>query len=320
MTIPIIFAHYGLSDYLHRTLKCASLTNPAANRYFIGDESNMTLAENFGWRAINGAQLKSSLRAEFVDHFQPIYGPNFEVGKNGGDWLRYVSERWFMVEALAKSESIDRFWFFDTDTMILENLSSFAGQLQERGVSHTKQCNNYGLSGYVTAGVATAFCEFMVSIFRDEDKRGQLDWWRNRIATVEPEAAFTEMASFDWFEKDRKIFGPHLEAQFDGWWFDDVICQDDGFETARMNFVGRPIKRVEFDGQRFYGRRGDKEVRFATLNCSWVPMTVFDFLLRCVEQRSEGKPLRQSLANKWFGVQHFVKASGYRVLKRAGII
>lgn len=318
--LPIIFTHYGVSDYLWRTLKCATVTNPAAERIFIGNSTNRHIAMKCGWRFVDGDKITSGLRRDFLKHFQPIAGPLHTNEKNGRSWLRYVTERWFIIEAFASSEGLPDFWHFNSDTMILEDLSPFAEELARRGVSHTTQSNECAMNGYVTTKAATDFCRFLVSIYRDADKQEELQGWKDRLNTIEPTGGFTEMVSYLWFARDMNCAGPHLESAFDGWWFDDCICQDDGFEMARMNFVGRFIKRIDFDGYGFYGTRGGERRRFATLNCSWVNVTLSSFFLRCVERRAMGLRGEKSVATEWLGLSHFVKAGGRRVLLGAGII
>jgi hypothetical protein len=318
--LPIIFTHYGFSDYLRETLKCATVTNPAAERILIGDALNKDVAEEFGWTHVDGDALPSELRTAFLQYFEPIAGPLLTTVKNGRDWLRYVSERWFIVEAFCQARKIERFWHFDSDTMIVEDIGQFEGFFAEAGITHTMQCNENGMNGYVTLEAASEFCKFMVSIYRDEDKKEELQGWRERFRTIEKGGGFTEMLAYSWFARDKNYHGPHLESLFDGWWFDDCICQDDGFETARMNFVGRFIKRINFDGHAFWGRRDSQPRRFATVNCSWVHETVFKFLLECVEQRASGKYRARSLANEWFGFRHFIKAGGRSALLASGVI
>jgi hypothetical protein len=103
--------------------------------------------------------------------------------------------------------------------------------------------------------------------------------------------------------------GCHLEQAIDGWWFDDCICQDDDFEMRRLGCFGKLIKRVHFDGSRFYGHRLGVRVDFAAINCSWVPTEVFDWLLARVRRRALGPalPVSEELAQVHLGMLDEVK-------------
>ncbi len=313
MRLPIIFSHYEVSDYLFQTLQCATLTNSSSRRVLLGDRSNRSLAEDAGWEHVDEDKIRSALRSDFLEHFQEISGKDHQNFKNGSSWLRYVSERWFIVEGFCRQNGIDRFWHFDSDTMIVEDLSKIENKLVSMNITHTTQSFGCALSGYITIDMLTEYCRFMVSIYRDEDKAPFRKSERDRVDRLEPGGALTEIIAYIEFDKERKLNAPHLERVLEGWWFDDCICQSHGLEMTRMNFVGRLVKEVEFDGNGFYGIRDGKREKFATINCSWVPNGIFAFILRCVESRSEGKLVPRSLSRQWLGLRHFILAGGRRL-------
>ena len=57
MNSPIIFCHYGNSDYLKFSLKSARFFNPNADIILLGDSSNKTLA------------IDENIRHEFLDNY-----------------------------------------------------------------------------------------------------------------------------------------------------------------------------------------------------------------------------------------------------------
>jgi hypothetical protein len=283
---PIVFTHYGNSDYLSSTLECAALTNRQARRILIGDSTNRLTATRAGWEHVHMDDVHSPARDEFVKAFRWIQGANHNPMRNGKDWLKYVFERWFVVSRYCADQNIESFWHFDSDVMIVEPLDAFASDLLGRGFDYTKQCNDTCLNGLVSERVLADFCRFLVEIFNDAPFLQQLQ----REFAPHPEFAFTEMAAFELFAAKARFRGCHLESAFEGWWFDDCICQDDGFEMARLGWFGKPIKRIRFDGTAFLGKRLGSQRRFAAINCSWVPTAVFGRILRCVEARHHAVP------------------------------
>jgi len=51
--IPLIYTHFGVSQYLPLTLNAASITNPDRPKYLLGDDSNREVASRSGWAHID---------------------------------------------------------------------------------------------------------------------------------------------------------------------------------------------------------------------------------------------------------------------------
>jgi hypothetical protein len=299
VTETIIYTHFGASDYLSRTLECASITNPSARRILIGDDQNRGIGYAAGWEFIAADEIRSCMRREFSEVFRWVQGKNHNPMTNGRDWLRYVFERWFIVQEYCVRSNISYFWHFDSDVMILAPLSPFSKILHDDGVTCTRQCNDTCLNGYVQTTVLTAFCQFVIALFRDDaflaDQQREFD-------EIHPDYAFSEMRAFKKYCEVRGG-GVHLESYFDGWWFDDCICQDDGFDMVRLRHVNAyRVKDIWFIGDGFYGYKTGKVYRFAALNCSWVPLGVFDWILLRVRAAQRGKRRPdEAISMQWMG-------------------
>lgn len=287
----IVFTHYGRSDYLSRTLECATITNPRIRRVLIGDDTNRDLAVSAGWNHIHLDAVTSDLRTRFNEVFRWVQGPKHNPVKNGKDWLRYVFERWYVVAEYCRVEGIQQLWHFDSDVMLVEDLAFFGDVLRQKKIIFTRQCNDTCLNGFVSYTVVKNFCEYIIGLFNDPTL---LQSQQLEFETLHLDYAFTEMRAFAMYSKITGYQGCHLEQAIDGWWFDDCICQDDDFEMRRLGFWGTLVKRVHFDGSRFYGHRQGGRVDFAAINCSWVPTEVFDWILSRVRQRVLQPGLRAS--------------------------
>jgi len=278
----IIFTHYGRSDYLLRTLECITITNPESQRVLIGDDDNKCLALSAGWEHIHLDAISSDLRTRFNAVYRQVQGIKHNPLKNGKDWLRYVFERWFVVAGYCRAEGIRQFWHFDSDVMVVEDLTRFGDDLRQNKIVFTRQCNDTCLNGFVSSSVVEDFCEYMIRLFNNP---ALLESQQLEFDTLHPDFAFTEMRAFDMYSKVTGYQGCHLEQAINGWWFDDCICQDDGFAMKRLGHFGECVKRVHFDGSRFYGHRRGERVNYAAINCSWVPTEVFDWILNRVKRR-----------------------------------
>lgn len=279
----IIYTHYGNTSYLTNSLQCATKSNPCAKRILIGDEFNKKLALEAGWEHYCFEDITSKLRDKFNSVFKIVQGRNHNHMKNGKNWLKYVFERWFIVEEYCRRENISEFWHFDSDVMILKNLDDYAEKLKSNGVNYTKQCNNTCINGYISLDVLRPFLEYTIKLFEDESF---LNNQQKEFDEIHQNYAFTEMRAFDIFSKQSNFKGVHLECYFKDLWFDDCIAQPNGFKTIYLPF--KRVKHVYVDTGGFYGIRQDKKVYFVTINCSWVPDSIFSWILNNLQTDNNG--------------------------------
>ena len=63
-------------------------------------------------------------------------------------------------------------------------------------------------------------------------------------------------------------------------WFDDCICQEDGFETVWGDKIKRKIKCLYWSKGKVWARQIEKNIvfEFATVNCSWTSESVFQWI------------------------------------------
>lgn len=315
---PLIFTHYGDTDYLTRTLEAARLTNPARRMILIGDQSNRQTALRAGWEHVGMDNCPSELRSAFLSCFQEIKGRSHISAKGTRNWLQYVSERWFIVTAFVQAQNISTFWHFDSDVMIAAELDPFENILRSEGMDFTKQCNGACLNGFVTTPVAEAFCRYILVFLNDE---ALMDKFR-KIARDEPTSGLSEMDFFSYYMKQAQYRGCHLEAHFPGWWFDDVLCQDNECETARMGVFGPVIKDVRFDGRDFTVAFKGQRRQFAVLNCSWLPTKVFDWILKRLRLAAIGntRARDERLAALWPGLRWEYRGLRSQLKKTAMIL
>jgi hypothetical protein len=277
----IIYTHFGNSPYLKYALASATKSNPHARKILLGDNDNQKVALDNGWEHYNLDDYDSELRQEFNFVFKWVQGKKHLATRNGKDWLRYVFERWYIVEEFCKRENINNFWHFDSDVMIVEDLAEYQAKLQKDGMFFTKQCNGTCLNGYVETQILPDFLKFVIVLYKDEKFiKSQQDEFDN----INPTFAFTEMRAFNMFSKQTAYKGIVIESYFDNLWFDDCIAHDDGFETTYLPFCRKNIKKICHDKDGFYSHINNEKKRFISINCSWVPMYVFEWILDSVNK------------------------------------
>lgn len=279
MLSPLIFTHYGDPDYLAFTLAQAKASNPDRRCVLLGDDLNKDTACSAGWEHVEYRNLRSSKRDAFNARFFWIQGISHNPVKGGEDWLRFVSERFFCLEAFLINQKVGSFWHFDSDTMILHDLSRYERELADSGFEAFTLCNDACPSGYIQTALITAFCKSMIEDYEDKNfVRTSLRDFRH----LAPTNAYTEMEAFCRFREKYSVNTTQLSSFFSdrNVWFDDCICQDHGFQFVNAPKLGKKIKN-------FYSSKGgsvccqkiDKSVyEFATVNCSWVDIDVYAWL------------------------------------------
>lgn len=271
--IPIIFSHYGNSTYLAYSLACARQTNPLARLIFLGDKSNAKVAKDNGWEHFNFIDFRSSYHSKFDSVFSHVQGKKHAHIKNGQDWLRYVFERWFFIEAFVTANKISRFWHFDSDTMILKDLEPFNQKLID--IDFTVQCNGTCLNGVISSTVVTEFCCHINSLFED---KSFLNAQQLEFDTINPGWAFTEMRAFDDYKQGTSRSWIRILNYGDNMAFDDCICQVHGFDMCTLS-GGEYVKDIYSLNGEIYGTQNNQKVNFVTLNLSWVGDYVFIWTL-----------------------------------------
>jgi hypothetical protein len=312
VSCPILFTHYGFSDYLPYTLACASETNQGTTRIFLGDELNRSVAQKHGWVHYETLTFASPKLEKFQSVFRHIRGRDHGVITNGQDWLRYVFARWFYLEEFLRRQKIERFWHFDTDTMILDDLRKWVDRIN---FDFTTQCNGTCLNGLIRTEVVSEFNDHTIRLFQTRDfLKAQEAYVRDH-----PGHSFNEMTAFHEYQKSSPCHGVHLMRWSETEVFDDYLRQDHGFEMHTLpthDGKGCLIKMIRKDTNGFYGIRHGRRVRFLSLNLSHTNKALFKWVLASLPRphahlgeirRSKTKEtlkkirafFRQSISNLW---------------------
>lgn len=269
--LPIIFIHKGDSSYLHYVLKCARIFNPYTRVILLGDESNRHYQsldiEHFYFANFKGAELEL-----FDKVFKYIAGSQEPRGEW---WVRIVFQRWFHMYYFIKSQSIDKFWTFDSDTLILCDLSNQVSKFA--GYDCTEQCNGMCMNGLINnAIVVKGYLDKINNLFQDE---GYLNDLKVSFET-QPTYAFTEMAAYFSYKDNSHIKTLRLNTIIDGESFDDCICQSHDTEMEKAVVLGQnsEIKKLFFINGYVYVKYlpTNSLIKMNTLNMSWVDDDVIE--------------------------------------------
>ena len=267
--IPIIFIHYSDSEYLRYSLSLAKKTNPDKRVILLGDESNKHY-EKYG---IEHYMFEDYFKGPEVETFERVYQFIAGESKRKSHWTNFVFKRWFCMYNFIKDQGIERFWTFDTDTLILKDLSSFEETFADYDC--TSQCNNWCVNGLINnQKVVKGYIDTINELFQRPE---YLDKQREEMKE-NPDWAFTEMRAFVEYVKEENPNVFYLKTHRSGTYFDECICQEDGMEMKYSKRAKRDIKKLYFEKGSIYEKeqKTGKPLQLQTINMSWVPLFHFE--------------------------------------------
>lgn len=284
MEPTIIFIHYGPASFLRRTLECAFGSNSGRQIVLLGDSTNKRFARGLAEFVDYGALAGTQKEREFQRVFQVIQGEKHRFNKANGVefWLKFVFRRWFLIEAFLEREGLDAFWTFDSDTLVLGNLSEKEWRFSD--FAATTQCKDQCLNGWVgSCSLVSRYTQSILDQFSDE---AYLQAQRERLR-FNSGLSFNEMDAFAEFRRRESVKTWHGEKAIDGEIFDDALAFTESFEVAPDKVLGKSAtKRLWTDGESIFAKckaSGDF-VRLLTCNMSWMP----DYMWRRIMAVTKG--------------------------------
>lgn len=283
--INIVFIHIGSSSYLPITLNIARITNPTANFYLLGDAENKEVAQSNGWTHVSFFDLSNNDLQRFRECYRLISTQNNPDRWLPFDMTRFCFERYFFAFEFMRQAGMDKFWMFDSDDLLVEEIMPWQTELLSRGIVFTRMAHNTALRGLMNLQVVKGYCDHVISLFEDSSFVTEQIRIFSKKNTL---AAFTDMNAAAIYTPE--VPGCHLASSIKGWHFDDCIMHEDNFDMIDLGHLAKmPFKHVKFDGRHFTGIRSGEKINFATINGSGLPRQIFSWFLDCVKSRSQGK-------------------------------
>lgn len=275
---PIIFCHYGCSDYLCYVLNQARYSNPNTRIVLLGDDSNKSIAVK---ASVEHRCFDNYANTKEINTFNEVY--KHVAGRNHGrkKWTNFVFKRWFYIYSFLKEQGINDFWHFDSDNMILDNLNAHSYKFDSYDC--TEQCGSSCLNGYVSGiNVVFGYLKTINSLFLNDQYIAEQE--SNLINY--PTFAFTEMRAYTVYRDKNSIRSTRLNKIINAETFDDCICFEDGYVQYKFQIDNRSLKQIYFNnkGEIFFkNTKDDQYVRVVTLNLSWVPIKIFEIVTQIVK-------------------------------------
>lgn len=266
---PIIFIHYGDSEYLKYTLDLARKTNPQKRVVLLGDEKNKKY-EKLGIEHIPFAKYDYGKE---IETFEKVYKFIAGVNQRKKYWTNFVFKRWFYIYNFIIEQNIERFWTFDSDTLVLNPLSKYEKIYSE--FDNTEQCNGSCMNSLINnQNVVRGYINKINELFTRD---GYLDEQKKDMEE-NPDWAFTEMRAYKAYKEESSIKTTRLNTIMNAHTFDECICQEDGMETEYSKYAKRSIKKLYLKNGKVYEKTKDsgKLIEIQTINMSWVPLSLIE--------------------------------------------
>jgi len=262
-SFPIIFIHYGDSEYLKYTLSCSKYFNENARVILLGDSQN----KHYSSLGIEHFFFSDYEKSSDIHTFCCAY--KHIAGKDHGRsfWTKFVFKRWFHIYEFLEREEIDSFWTFDSDNLILTDLSQQVDKFETYDC--TEQCNGMCMNGFIRRrSTVKGYIGCINELFKDSEYLShQLKSFEDR-----PDYAFTEMRAYMEYRKRSGIKTIRLNSTLKGESFDDCLCQSHGMHYKK----GR--KELVYRENGIYEKAlvDDSLVKMNSLNMSWLPISLVE--------------------------------------------
>ncbi len=262
--IPIIFIHYGDSAYLEYSLDLAKKKNPNKRVILLGDKTN----KKYTKLDIEHFYFEDYFSGEEVEKFKKNYQFIAGDAKRKSYWTNFVFKRWFCIYNFINKNNIEKFWTFDSDTLILTSLLQFEEKFHD--IDCTTQCNGICMNGFVNnQDVVKGYVNKINELFTREDYLNK----QKEEMKENPRWAFTEMRAFKTYEEESVIKTKRLSEIIDSSTFDECICQDNDMEMEKKENYDYKTNKLYFKNGEIFEKnlKNGELIKLNTVNMSWVP-------------------------------------------------
>lgn len=264
MSAPIVFIHFNNSYYLKYTLYAARCFNPDKRVILLGDKTNA----HFRRKGIEHhffEDYSTGKEVQLFDRFFQFITAGYYLNAYK---TRFFFRRWFLMYHFLQSQGIDRFWTFDSDTLILTALSKQEHKFSDYDC--TEQCGGHCMNGFINnIDVVKGYRDKMITLFQSDD---YLDQQRQIIKADPRLRVFSEMNVYNTYKEEDNFRSIALNTFIDGETFDDCISLPHNMKMHPQRIRGKKHVKQLYGNPSvdlfFYHLPTKKFIKTNTLNMS----------------------------------------------------
>jgi len=242
---PIVFIHYGDTPYLRYTLDIAKKLNPEKKVFLLGDKKNKKYKKyNVRHNYFSKYNKNESIK-KLNKNFIYIGGTNRQTDQDKRFEL-FCFKRWFYLYEFMKKNRLNKCWYFDSDTLILSDLSKEEEKFENYDI--TEQSNGSNMKGLIKIDFLENFINTINKIFLDKN------YLENQKKDIKnnPNYAFCDMRAYSKFKEASKPKSIMLKTILNNKNYDENICQKDGMETEFTEELKREVKKLYFKNGKIF--------------------------------------------------------------------
>lgn len=292
---PLLFIHYGNSEYLKYTLKVAKFYNPDKTIILLGDKANSHVTK---W-GIEHYLIDDFNHSEEISHFHKVFkivaregykilkpDASNSVADGGYFWTKFVFLKMFVMYNFCLANGITRFWTFDSDNLVVTKLSALESAFA--GYDNTELNNGNSMHGIINnLNSLKNYTTTINELFVDEQF---LAYVSGCLQSAPLHHAYTEMWAYNEYKERNPIKSYYLTEVFENSIFDNKIVWSDGMETQMvskdyLNEIKRVFYMVDESGKaKFYFKssKTGEYIRAYSFDCSWIPMLVYERIYKAI--------------------------------------
>ncbi len=279
--IPIVFIHFGQKEYLKHTFEHAVRNNPNKSVYLLGDNTNI-LFKSLG--------IIHHLFTNYDQNEEIVYfNKNFKYIRGGVEHTEFSGEmirireferfcfiRWFYLYFFLKENGFSKCWYFDSDTILLDNLEFHENKYVN--FDHTVQSNGTCMKGLINIESLKKFIDTTNILMTDDV---YLKWIKGELKDHSG-WAFCDMRAY---EEYARRFQPKTIGLFEvqnNVVFDDALLQQRDCEMRFNLLLGVEMKKLYFKDKNVFIRHDLTKdyIKLVCINLSWLPDFYIKYLLK----------------------------------------
>ena len=270
--IPVIYIHFGNTDYLKHSLDFALQNNPDKDIYLLGDSLN----EFYKKHGIN-----HQFFSKYDDYEEIVLFNNIFKYIRGGviysdfkgemvrirEFERFCFVRWFYLYYFMAENHIEKCWYFDSDTLILTSLTNQEPKYMD--YDFTEQCNGSCMKGLISINNLKDYINEINRLFLDDK---YLNWIKNEL-TGHPGWVFCDMRAYDAYKQKFRPNSKTLYSVVNNEVFDDALLQERNSEMEFNRLLKVRMKKLFYINKNIYIKNTLTEelVKLNCINLSWLP-------------------------------------------------
>lgn len=236
MSVPIVYSPHKIGlkknslDNLFVPLSMSSVvkSNDSVDVYFLNVNDNYPVSVD----GVTDVDAKTF----YKEACEPIRRVYKHLSTNQADFELFCMERFFVLNAFMKENSLDKAFLVETDVLLFDDLNSYLDIDGGLDSSVTYLSENKCISlAYITREYLDYYCNYIVDCYSDADKFAKIDSFYSKYREKGGMGGICDMTFCDYINKG--MFG--AEEKFKTRNISQIYTKVDGKDGLFDSFIGR---------------------------------------------------------------------------------